>query len=101
MRRCVERSDHRNDGDAAVNANFVRNVASLSVGAKSSYAIMADANATVKVTGSSGAGIGTLLTPVDLPGAPSVAEVAGAPRFAFLRTNPAVASRWANTPPSP
>ncbi len=82
----------------AVSANFVKNVSSLSVGPKSSYAVMADA--TVKVTGSSGAGIGTLLTPGDLPGATSVAEVAVAASFACLRTKAGVVSCWGNTPGS-
>src|SRR5258708_28011977 len=61
---------------------------------------MADAAATVKVTGSSGAGVATLLTPVDLRGATSVAEVAVAASFACLRTKAGVVSCWGNTPGS-
>src|SRR4029079_14978807 len=79
-----------------VSANFIKNVTSLSTGSHSTYAVMADG--TVKTWGITGAGLGTVLAPTDLPGASSWAEVSVPGSFACLRTPAGAVSCWGLPP---
>lgn len=86
---------HQNN-NVTVSANFNKSVASIAVGQRATYAVMADG--TVKAWGITGAGVGTLNLPTDFPGATGVAEVTVSDSFACLRTTAGAVQCWGILP---
>jgi alpha-tubulin suppressor-like RCC1 family protein len=89
---------HQNN-PVTVSANFVKSVKSLWAGVRSTYAVMSDG--TVKASGATVAGIGTLIQPTDFPGATSVAEIAVSDNFSCLWTTAGAVQCWGILPGAP